>query len=84
MNAGACITVASVCALLVAKQREWRAGEWTFKPLASTGFLLSAWQYGALDTAYGRAVMAALALTVSSDPCSLRATVLSGQSLRRL
>ena len=67
MNAGACITVASVCALLVAKQREWRAGEWTFKPLASTGFLLSAWQYGALDTAYGRAVMAALALSWWGD-----------------
>ncbi len=60
MNLGAWITVASVAALLASKRSEWRAGEWTFKPIASTGFLLSAWQYGAFESAYGRAVVAAL------------------------
>jgi uncharacterized membrane protein YhhN len=67
MNAGAWLTAASVCALLASKRRGWRAGEWTFKPLASTGFLLSAWQHGALDSAYGRAVAAALAASWCGD-----------------
>ncbi len=67
MNEGAWVTVAAVCALLAAKRGEWRAGEWVFKPIASTGFLLSAWQHGALDTAYGRAVMVALALSWCGD-----------------
>ena len=60
MNLGAWITVASVLALLASKRSDWRAGEWTFKPIASTGFIISAWQHGALETSYGRAVMAAL------------------------
>ncbi len=40
-------------------------------------------QIGAYNVAFSPGC-AALTLTVSSDPCSLRATVLSGQSLRRL
>ena len=61
MNAGAWLTVAATCALLASKRRGSRAGEWTCKPLASTGFIVSALQHGALDTPYGRAVLAALA-----------------------
>ncbi len=60
MNVGAWLTVAAMCALLASKRRGWRVGEWTFKPLASTGFIVSALQHGALDSAYGRAVLAAL------------------------
>ncbi len=61
MNAGAWLTLAAMCALLASKRNDWRAGEWIFKPLASTGFIVSALQHGALDSAYGRAVLAALA-----------------------
>lgn len=62
MNTGAWLTVAAVAATLVSKYRASRVGEWIFKPLASTGFLISAWQHGALSSTYGRAVMLALAL----------------------
>lgn len=60
MNAGAWLTVAAMCALLVSKRNDWRVGEWICKPLASTGFIVSALQHGALEAPYGRAVLAAL------------------------
>jgi len=67
MNAGAWITLLAVAALLVAVWRESKSGEWLLKPLASTGFVLSAWQHGALDSGYGRAVLAALCLSWWGD-----------------
>lgn len=60
MNTGAWITVLATAALLGAASRQWRTGEWIAKPLAATGFVLSALQHGALSTGYGRAILAAL------------------------
>ncbi len=80
MNAGAWITVLAILALLVAVSRGSRGGEWVLKPLASTGFVLSALQYGALGTGYGRAVLGALCLSWWGDvlliPRSQKAFVL--------
>lgn len=67
MNAGAWITVVAVAALLVAVSRGSRPGEWLLKPLASTGFVLAALQWGALGSGYGRAVLAALCLSWWGD-----------------
>ncbi len=67
MNAGAWVTVLSLAALLASAWRRWRPGEWAFKPLASTGFVLSALGHGALDGPYGRRVLLALALSWWGD-----------------
>ena len=67
MNVGAWITVVAVAALHVAVSRGSRPGEWLLKPLASTGFVLAALQWGALGSGYGRAVLAALCLSWWGD-----------------
>lgn len=67
MNSGAWITVASVLLLLASKRREWRVGEWIFKPIASTGFIASAIQHGSLSTAYGAGITAGLVLSWWGD-----------------
>ena len=58
---------AAVALLLAAEYRGWRAGIWLAKPLASTLFVLAGWRLGALDSRYGRAVLAALALSWLGD-----------------
>ena len=68
MTGGALAALAALgCALavvgLVAADRAGsRAGVWVAKPLASTGFVLVALARGALETTYGRWVLAGLAL----------------------
>ena len=56
-----------VIALLISEARGLRAGIWIFKPLASTAFVAAAVGRGALATAYGRWVLAALALSWVGD-----------------
>ncbi len=56
-----------VAFLLVAEWRESPLGRWAIKPLASTCFLAAAFVVGALETTYGRCVLAALALCWLGD-----------------
>ncbi len=67
MLIAAAVTVAAVVLLIVAEYRGDRAGKWTFKPLASTGFVAFGLAGGALDTAYGIAVLVALVLSWWGD-----------------
>jgi uncharacterized membrane protein YhhN len=53
-------TLVAVGWLLVADRRASRAGIWTWKPIASTGFVATALAAGALGSVYGRLVLAAL------------------------
>jgi uncharacterized membrane protein YhhN len=63
----AAVTVVAVLLLLVAEHRGDRVGKWTFKPLASTGFVAFALAAGALETPYGIAVLVALVLSWWGD-----------------
>ena len=80
--AAACVLAAAgLAALLVAEWRGSRAGVWFAKPIASLGFLAAALAAGALDTAYGRWVMAALVLSFAGDVLLIptaRASFLAG------
>ncbi|MBI5515902.1 MAG: lysoplasmalogenase [Deltaproteobacteria bacterium] len=58
-------TVSSVVALVLAEARG--VGVWATKPLASTGFLWVALARGALGSAYGRWIFAALVLSWWGD-----------------
>ncbi len=60
-------TVVAVALLLLAESRGSRAGVWTWKPLASTGFVATALSAGALDSTYGCWVLAALVLSWWGD-----------------
>lgn len=62
-----CLTTVGVFLLLVAEYREARIGRIIFKILASSGFLGAAWASGALDSSYGRAVLAGLAFSWFGD-----------------
>jgi uncharacterized membrane protein YhhN len=53
--------------LLIADRRGSRAGRWVAKPLASLSFVGLAAAGGAAGSAYGRAILAALALCVLGD-----------------
>ncbi len=57
----------AVAALLAAEWRGSRAGVWLAKPLAAAGFLAAALAAGALDSTYGRFVLAALLLSALGD-----------------
>ena len=67
--AGACAgsTVLGVVGLLLSERAGHRTGARICKPLASLGFVLLAWVLGASATAYGRWVLAALALSWLGD-----------------
>lgn len=67
MILAATVTVVAVVLLMVAEYRGDRTGKWTFKPLASTGFVAFALAAGALDTRYGIAVLVALFLSWWGD-----------------
>lgn len=67
MNESAWVTVGATAALLLFARRGSRAGEWIAKPLASTGFIASAWQHGATSSAYGAWVLAALVASMGGD-----------------
>ncbi len=72
----------AVAVLLAAEWRGSRAGVWLAKPLAAAGFLAAALAAGALESTYGRFVLAALALSALGDvlliPRGTRAAFLSG------
>jgi uncharacterized membrane protein YhhN len=61
------LTGLAVAALLVAQWRGVRAGVVVAKPLASLGFVAAALAAGAIDTVYGRLVLAALCLSMLGD-----------------
>ena len=75
-------TIVSVGLLLVFEALEHRRGIAVVKPIASTGFLGVAVASGALDTVYGGAIFAALALSWLGDvlliPKGAKAAFLGG------
>jgi uncharacterized membrane protein YhhN len=64
---GAIVCAVSVAALLLAEWKEWRPGVAVAKPLASAGFLLAAFELGALESAYGRCIAVGLLLCAAGD-----------------
>lgn len=63
----AVLTAASLVALLIAERAESSLGIWISKPLASTAFIAIAVTGGALDSAYGAAIVGALVLSWFGD-----------------
>lgn len=63
----AALTLVAVGWLLVAEHGGSRAGVWTWKPIASTGFVATAIAAGATGSAYGRLVVVALLLCWLGD-----------------
>lgn len=61
------VTALAVAALLFFERTGRSAGVWVAKPLASTAFIGAAIAAGALDTAYGRAILAGLVLSWFGD-----------------
>ena len=61
------LTAVAVVALLVAEAFRFRPGVWIAKPLASIGFVLEAWNLGAIDSLYGRTILVALVLSLAGD-----------------
>jgi uncharacterized membrane protein YhhN len=58
---------ACVAALLVAEYRASRLGVWLAKPAAAVCFVAAALAFGALDSVYGRVVLAGLVLSLCGD-----------------
>jgi len=56
-----------VLALLIAELREDRRAQFFFKPLAAFGFVLLAVQFGALETVYGKYILAGLLACALGD-----------------
>lgn len=67
MIVGASLTAVSLAALLFAEWRGAQRVEWVAKPLASTGFIVAAISRGAMDGAYGRAILCGLAFSMLGD-----------------
>lgn len=61
------LTTVSLTALLLAEWRGVKGVEVVAKPLASLGFLLAAYNQGALGSGYGRAIFAGLCLSMVGD-----------------
>jgi uncharacterized membrane protein YhhN len=61
------VLVFAVAGLLVAEYREDRKAVWGTKPVASLAFCALAVARGALETAYGRAILVALVLSLIGD-----------------
>lgn len=60
-------TVVFTAALLVFERSESRPGIWLTKPVAAAGFILCALGFGALDSGYGRIMLAGLCLSWLGD-----------------
>ena len=58
---------ACVAALLVAEYRGSRLGVWLAKPAAAACFVAAALAFGALDSLYGRVLLAGLVLSLCGD-----------------
>ena len=56
-----------VLALLVAEVREDRRAQFFFKPIAAFGFVILALQFGALETTYGKYILAGLIACAAGD-----------------
>lgn len=56
-----------VLALLTAELREDRRAQFFFKPLAAFGFVILALQFGALESAYGKFILAGLIACAAGD-----------------
>lgn len=67
MTVPAVATLAAVALLLACERAGLRRGVWLAKPLASTGFLWAAVAARATESAYGRALLVALALCWLGD-----------------
>jgi uncharacterized membrane protein YhhN len=67
MTAWILLTIVAVALLLHSESRGSRAGVWTWKPIASTGFVATALAGGATATTYGSWVLAALVLSWWGD-----------------
>jgi len=67
MSFWSAVTALAVAALLFAERTNRSRGLWLAKPLASTAFVAVALKAGALDSGYGRAVLAGLALSWLGD-----------------
>lgn len=61
------LTAASLAVLLFAERAGRARVEWLAKPLASLGFIGAALTQGALASAYGRAILAGLGLSMLGD-----------------
>lgn len=61
------LTLIALPALLVAEYHGHRGGKWLFKPLASTGFVLTAWLAGAAESLYGQIILVGLLLSMAGD-----------------
>ncbi|TNE51256.1 MAG: lysoplasmalogenase [Deltaproteobacteria bacterium] len=67
MNTWIIVTLVFLVGLLVAEAKESQLGKWLTKPIASTGFVLTAYAAGAFQTHYGIAVFVALVLSWFGD-----------------
>lgn len=72
MTAPALFTLGALAGLLAAERAGFRPGVIAAKPLASAGFVATALAAGAAGSAYGRALLAALALCWLGDVLLLR------------
>jgi uncharacterized membrane protein YhhN len=69
-TSGALLSVATLVAtagLLVAERLGSQPGKWLLKPLAAAGFVAAALAWGAVDTTYGRWILAGLVLSWWGD-----------------
>jgi uncharacterized membrane protein YhhN len=67
MLPGIALTAVALAVLLGAEALGHRRVEWVAKPLASTGFILAAISNHATESAYGRTLLAGLALAMLGD-----------------
>ncbi|MGH0028949.1 MAG: lysoplasmalogenase family protein [Myxococcota bacterium] len=64
---GVVLCIAAVGLLLAAERRASRRGVRIAKPLASAAFLLAGWEFGALESGYGRVLFLGLVLCAAGD-----------------
>lgn len=63
----ALLSALSVVLLVASDLRQWRAGRFVCKPLAAAAFIWLALSLGALDSSYGRVLLAGLLLCAIGD-----------------
>jgi len=65
--APAVLSAFAVIALVICDQCAFRPGRYLFKPLAAMAFIWLAWEMGALDSPYGRWLLAGLIACMAGD-----------------
>ncbi len=63
----ALVTVVTTAGLVICDTLDSRVGRAVLKPIAATGFVLTAWAAGALESTYGRWIFAGLVLSWVGD-----------------